>query len=184
MINIFKKWWFWLIVFFGILTIYGAVVGINQAQEEMESETVATEADPEEEVEDVGDWDEFKNFDNVVGKSDKDYSEISKGRPMDVSNDVTGNWRVTLLSENVDILEYAMSYYDTHMSDNEVHHIVNHTLDTTTMIISHNGLLTVEIKERVDREERDAKKLGSGELLLDYRIYPDGDIEKMEYVKD
>lgn len=37
---IYNKWWFWLIAFFVILTIYGAITGVNQAKEDIENDKI------------------------------------------------------------------------------------------------------------------------------------------------
>lgn len=52
-----KKWWVWLIAFFAILVIYGAVTGINQAKYDIENpkEEEVAEAEEEEEAEEVPD---------------------------------------------------------------------------------------------------------------------------------
>jgi len=116
----------------------------------------------------------------IVGKSEKDFSDISNSKPRDVRNDVTGNWRKTTISEGIDIEEYALSYQDLHMNEDEVHHIINFTYNTTTWLNEIGGLLYVDIKEYVDKEEHDAKTLGSGMVLKSYVIYPDGDIQELE----
>lgn len=52
---IYKKWWFWVIAVLAVLTIYGAIEGVNQAKEQIiEEETtkeVVEEAEPEEDSE-------------------------------------------------------------------------------------------------------------------------------------
>lgn len=151
----------------------------QEKQKEKESEGSTT---PEEAEENEGEvtLDDVKNQDNIIGKSDKDFSEITNSKPSDVRNDTTGNWKVITISENVDIEEYALSYYNTHMEDGEVHHIVNFTRNTTTWLNHLGGLLYVDVKERVEREEHDASILGSGMLLKSYVIYSDGDIEEIE----
>jgi|SRR5690625_4756066 len=68
---IYKKWWVWVIAFFAVLTVYGAITGVNQAKdqiaeeetnkedievdEEKQEEEVEKEVpEPEEETEDSG----------------------------------------------------------------------------------------------------------------------------------
>lgn len=125
-------------------------------------------------------WDDLKDSNNIVGNSDKDFKELTKSKPSDVRNDVTGNWKVVTMSQGVDIIEYALSYQDLHMKEDEVHFIVNFNYNTTTWLNYMGGLLYVETRERVDKEEHDANKLGTGMTLKNYRIYPDGDIEEIE----
>lgn len=138
--------------------------------------------DPEEETtEDDVSWDDLKNPNNIVGNSNKDFSDITNEKPTDVRNDTTGNWRkITISDGKVNIVEYALSYQDLHMREGEVHHIINFENNTTTWLNNLGGLLYVDVKEYVDGEEHDASTLGSGMLLNSYVIYPDGDIEELE----
>ena len=148
------------------------------AENKEETETKSEEKDTSD-GDDIT-WDDLKDKDKIVGKSDKDFKELTKSKPSDVRNDVTGNWRVVTMSESVDVTEYALSYQDLHMKEDEVHFIVNFNYNTTTWLNYMGGLLYVETRERVDKEEHDANKLGTGMTLKNYRIYPDGDIEELE----
>lgn len=125
-------------------------------------------------------WDDLKEQDKIIGKSDKDFSEVTKSKPNDVRNDTTGKWRILKISENIDIEEYALSYADLHMKDDEVHFIVNFNYHTTTWLNKMGGLLYVDVREYVKKEEHDAKKLGNGMVLKSYVIYPDGDIQELD----
>lgn len=117
----------------------------------------------------------------IIGKSDKNFKEATNAEPVSVRNDKTGNWRKTSISEDIDIEEYALSYNKEHMKDGEIHFIINFTRNTTTVIRKSGGLLDVEIKEHVKKEEHDAKTIGSGMMLKEYKTYPDGDIEEIKY---
>lgn len=139
-----------------------------------------SEDEPEAEEDDSLSWDDLKTTENIIGKSDKDFSEVMKAKPSEVRNDVTGNWRKVTLAENIDIEEYAKSYQELHMDEGETHFIINFNRKTTTVINEFNSLLYVDIHEYVEKEEHDANQLGSGMLLVSYVIYPDGDIEKIE----
>src|SRR5699024_7113345 len=108
------------------------------------------------------------------------FLEITKSKPSDVRNDVTDSWKVVTASKGADMAEYALSYHDTYMEEDEVHFIVNFGNNTTTWLNHMGGLLYVDIRERVDKEEHDADKLGTGMVLKSYIIYPDGDIEELE----
>ncbi|RKD26695.1 hypothetical protein BEP19_15935 [Ammoniphilus oxalaticus] len=147
-------------------------VANNEVEETTVEEPESNEVD--------GSWDDLKEMDKIVGKSDKDYSDITKSKPSNVRNDNTGNWRKSTIADSVDIEEYALSYHDLHMEEDEIHFIVNFSRNTTTVVNKLSGLLYVDIKEYVDKEEHDAKKLGSGMLLGSYVIYPDGDIQEIE----
>lgn len=174
-----------LLIFF--VALFLVACGSEESQTEPETEEAKEEqvkqdedTTTEEENEKDTTWDDIKNQDNIVGKSDKDFSDLSKSKPTEVRNDTTGNWRVSTLSENVDIIQYALSYHDLYMNEGEVHHIVNFGNDTTTWLNNIGGILYVDIKERVDGEEHDASTLGSGMVLKSYAIYPDGDIEEIK----
>src|SRR5699024_5363047 len=103
-----------------------------------------------------------------------------KMKPRDVRNDKTGKWKVFTIAENTDLLDYALSYSDKYMEDDEIHFIVNFNYDTTTWLNNMNGLLYVDIREYVKKEEHDASTLGSNITLKSYVIYPDGDIQKLD----
>ncbi|MFD1206128.1 MULTISPECIES: hypothetical protein [Sporosarcina] len=147
-----------------------AVEGKNQAR--VETDETKTEADTT--------WDDLKEKDKIIGKSDKDFKAAVKDKPTKVRNDQTGKWRKTSIAESIDIEEYALSYQKEYMKDDEVHFIVNFTRNTTTWLNATGGLLAVEIREHVRGEEHDAKTLGSGMVLKSYIIYPDGDIQELD----
>ena len=84
-----------------------------------------------------------------------------------VPNDTTGKWRISSMASSKDITEYATDYYNTlFSSDDEIHAIVNFSLNTTTSIsVLPDGTLDVSIHEYIDGEEHDAKALFGGMLL-------------------
>lgn len=97
-------------------------------------------------------------------------------------NDVTGRWRLARIAENKPIEEYALDYYRNYFKSNdEVHIIINFTLNTTNRILAWGNLLDVATMEYVDKEEFDAKIACSGMLLSQYLINTDtGEIEKIQ----
>ena len=97
-------------------------------------------------------------------------------------NDVTGNWRLALIAENINIEEYALDYYKNYFkSDDEIHIVINFTLNTTTRINVLGNLLDVTTMEYVDKEEHDAKIACSGTLLSEYHIdMTTGKIERIQ----
>lgn len=97
-------------------------------------------------------------------------------------NDVTGNWRLSRIAEDINIEEYALDYYKYYFqSDSEIHIIVNFTRNTTTRINVIGNLLDVSIMDYVDGEEHDAKLACSGTLLSEYHIdIETGEIEKIQ----
>ena len=61
-----------------------------------------------------------------------------------VRNDSTGNWRISLIAENIDMSEYALDYYKQYFTDDsEIHFIVNFNYNTTTKIMVVGGQLDV-----------------------------------------
>ncbi|MBD5473630.1 MAG: hypothetical protein HDR20_12295 [Lachnospiraceae bacterium] len=89
-----------------------------------------------------------------------------------VINDITGKWRISSIASSKDITEYVVDYYNTFFSsDDEIHAIVNFSLNTTTSIsVPYGGTLDVAIHEYVAGEEHDASALFGGMLLAEYFI--------------
>lgn len=160
-----------------VATLIMVACGTNNNNEENADEN---NAENKSALNNEADWDDSKDEDKIIGKSDKDYSELTDQNPSDVRNDNTGDWRISTLSEGVAMEEYALSYHDLHMEEGEVHHVVNFAYNTTTWLNELGGLLYVDVKEYVDKEEHDASTLGSGMLLKSYKIYPDGDIQELD----
>lgn len=102
-------------------------------------------------------------------------------RADEVRNDTTGNWRISLIAENIDMSEYALDYYKQYFTDDsEIHFIVNFNYNTTTKIMVMGGDLDVTVQEYVAKEEHDAKILGSGTVLAEYFVNIEtGEIEKV-----
>ena len=151
----------------------------NEAKAKEEAETKAKE---ETEAKENVSTTPTINRENIIGTSNKDFKKISTSKPTKVRNDTTGNWKLSKIATTDDILEYAKSYYDNNFaSDDEIHAIVNFTLNTTTCVSTlFDNIISVTIHEYVDKEEHDANKLFSGMVLGDYWIYLDnGDIEKI-----
>ena len=116
--------------------------------------------------------------DGAIGKSDKDFTEVTKLKPSTVRNDVTEKWRKITLSNGIDIAEHALSYNKLYMNDDTtIHWIINFGNNTTTSINDQGTYLDVSIREYVSKEEHDAKELGGGMFLKKYQVYKDnGDI--------
>lgn len=147
-------------------------------QDEQKLEGNINEVDEEESANEVEtSWDDLKG--DVVGKSAKDFLELTSSEPRDVRNDTTESWKKSTISESVDILEYLSSYKDLYMSEGDTHWIINFSYNTTTRIYFTGGLLYIDITEYVNKEEHNADILGTGMLLGSYVIYPDGDIEEL-----
>lgn len=157
-----------------------------------EAETVSTEPaaeietteptnDPEPESESAKEI-EHRSGDEIIGISEKDISDLHLVYYESVIDDVTGKWRLSVMSEDIDIQDYIYSYYNNYFKDDtEIHGIVNLSSNTTARINCTAGMLFVTEYSYVDGEEHDAKLLYSGTPLKSYIVYVDnGDIEKSE----
>lgn len=133
--------------------------------------------------EDIEVTEETPHRNGMYGISNKDIHDVdSTFSANKVRNDSTGNWKISTIAENINIEEYALSYYKRKFhSDDEVHGIVNFNYKTTTCITTDGYILYVDVHEYVDGEEHDANLLFSGMLLKQYFVYLDnGDIEEIQ----
>lgn len=156
---IFKKWWFWVI----IVVILAAIFGNSGTNDSVKDETKDAISSTEQQ-------------DNSTTKDDISFVVTN------VPNDVTGNWRIASIAENIEMQDYALDYYKEYFkSDDEIHAIVNFNYKTTTKISVMGNLLDVSVYEYVDKEEHDAKLLFSGMLLKEYHVNKDtGEIEEIQ----
>nr|DAS64735.1 MAG TPA: hypothetical protein [Caudoviricetes sp.] len=99
-----------------------------------------------------------------------------------VKNDATGNARLAKVTGEKSVEEYVLDYYKMYFkSDQEVHAIVNYTLNTTACVTSVGDKINVRIYEHIDGEEQDAKKLFTGEKYAEYNVDKEtGAIDKVE----
>ena len=161
---IFKKWWFWVI----IVVILAAIFGNSGTNDSVKDETKDAVSSTEQQTE--------EKQDNSTSKDEISFVVTN------VPNDVTGNWRIASIAENIEMQDYALDYYKEHFkSDDEIHAIVNFNYKTTTKISVMGNLLDVSVYEYVDKEEHDAKLLFSGMLLKEYHVNKDtGEIEEIQ----
>lgn len=141
-----------------------------------------TTTEPESESEIFSTEVEHRTGEDIIGISEKDISDISLTYYDKVKNDVTGKWRLAVISEDIDIQDYIFSYYKKYYkNDSEIHGIVNRYKKITTRINYFYGMLFVTELTYVDGEEHDAKLLFSGTPIKSYIVYTDnGDIAKDE----
>ena len=161
---IFKKWWFWVI----IVVILAAIFGNTGAKDGVEDGATDAINSTEQQAD--------KAQDESTAKDDISFVVTN------VPNDVTGNWRIATIAENIEMQDYALDYYKEYFkSDDEIHAIVNFNYKTTTKISVMGNLLDVSVYEYVDKEEHDAKLLFSGMLLKEYHVNKDtGEIEEIQ----
>ena len=157
----------------------------TETQTENEPEEDSTESDPaadqasgqdsapEESVEQSAQLEE-ESTENPLGFSVTFNSEYP--------NDVTGNWRLAMITEDIDIENYVLDYYNNYFTaDKEVHIIINFARNTTTRINKFGNILYVTIMDYVDTEEHDAKLACTGNLLAEYHVdIESGEIEKIQ----
>lgn len=89
-----------------------------------------------------------------------------------VNEDVTGKWRLTRVSTGTQIQDYALEYCNSFFqSDDEIHAIVNFTLNTTNKLTKiTSDTLDIVVFDYVKEEELSAKTLFSGTILANYQI--------------
>lgn len=112
-----------------------------------------------------------------------DLGEIAVTFSDSVRNDKTGKWKLSKVATASEITEYAANYYNTFFSsDDEIHAIINFSLNTTNKIsMLSSDLMDITVYEYVDGEEHDAQKLFSGTLLKEYFVtLSSGEIEEIQ----
>lgn len=118
---------------------------------------------------------------NTIKNGSYDLGDINILFSDSVRDDVTKNWRLSKVSTEKDIAEYALNYYNTFFSsDNEIHAIVNFSNKTTnriTKILSDK--IQVTTFQYIKGEEHSAKELFGGKILIDRIINTEtGEIEE------
>ena len=153
---IFKKWWFLLIILVILVKIF------TNSSKKNESYNISNDLTKQN-----------------IQQTEKNKSKLSV---TSVRNDITGNWRIAKIAENIEMQNYALDYYKEYFkSDDEIHAIVNFNYKTTTKISVIGNLLDVTIHEYVPKEEHNAKLLFSGMVLSEYHINKDtGEIEEID----
>lgn len=192
-----------IILFVVVACIYGILSPSDSDKDtEQETETVITEAEkskdevktteesttvaePQETTEEsttAAEPQETTEKDKTVKEGSYDIDGMDIGFSNSVRNDTTGRWRMAKVTGNKSTEEYALDYYkELFSNDNEVHAVVNFTLNTTSCITCVGGKVHVAIYEYVDGEEHDAKKLFGGTKYAEYNIdIETGEIETIE----
>src|SRR5690625_2619867 len=100
------------------------------------------------------------------------------GKGTDVRNGYGGKKGVT--SKKFDVEEDTIGFYEEYMENGDVYYIVSFATDTTTVIRDTGTHLYISVHEYEDKEEHDAKTIGSGMLLAEYNVSYDGEIDKID----
>lgn len=89
-----------------------------------------------------------------------------------INDDVTGKWRVAIISDSSDLNAYVVDFYKAYIKDSsELLGIVNHDLKTTTCVRNFLGdWLDISVHQYQPGEENNAKLLFGGKLLDNYWI--------------
>lgn len=176
----YKNWKVWLSV--AIVFVVG-MTGDSQtddveAEEPVVEEVAEIDEKPEKEVVDK---DESVEEEAEETEENNLPEELQDLRVRDVRDDVTGNWRVVVDNKNFKMPENAVAYSDEYMNEDETHFLVSFTTYTTTIINDYSGVLYVDIKEYVKKEEHYADTLGNGMLLKSYQVVKEtGEITELE----
>lgn len=103
-----------------------------------------------------------------------------------VSDDVTGNWRMTYVDTKKSAEEYAIAYYKKYFkSDNEIHFLINHYLKTTAVIYKFNNQLDVRIYENTIGEEYSAYTIARGIFYGEWYVHLEtGEIKQLDFSSD
>lgn len=143
----------------------------TQTEQTEKQNTEATEQDSENAEPETEEKDEVAEIEGV----DIIFSET-------VRDDKTGNWRLAKVTGSKSAEEYAVDYYKQYFkADNEVHAVVNYTLNTTACITCVGDTLNVRIYEHIEDEEQYAENLFTGTKYAEYNVNKStGDVEKVE----
>ncbi len=149
------------------------VAEISKSSEESKADTKDTKEQLTEE--------QSTTTNNTIKDGSYDLGDINVFFSDSVRDDVTKNWRLSKVSTEKDIAEYALNYYNTFFSsDNEIHAIVNFSNKTTnriTKILSNK--IQVTTFQYIKNEEHSAKELFGGKILIDRIINTEtGEIEE------
>lgn len=170
--SVFKKWWFWMIIFVIIIGAYGGAHGTND--------------DKNKSIVNNSSNTETNNIEtNIANKetnsltNSEDESNVDDTLPSDiifnknVGNDKSGgHWRLAKTATTKQTEDYILAYYNKYFNKNEqeVHVIINSTYRTTTLVTEGYGKLYVRVYEYTDKEEHDCKKIGTGQKLKEYCV--------------
>lgn len=137
----------------------------RQNEDTGREENISTDQEPDTDADPVDEQEALREqFNESLGEGSALFYK-------NVRNDVTGRWRLFLFHSGENIVDHAIDYYSAYFeSDDEVHLAVNLGLKTTSVITCSAGCLFVDVHEYIDKEEHDAKILGSGMLLKQYII--------------
>ena len=159
----YKRLWFIVAV---IIFITLGLLGAFDEDEQQTKENNAEEVTEEE------------NNSNETNENEEKSTDTGFGKATSVRNDATGKWKKVVTSKRFEP-EDAIEYEEKHMNEGEVHFIVSFATNTTTSIRKDNEIIYLNVTEYEDKEEHDAKKLGSGMLLGEFQI-KDGEVIEID----
>lgn len=123
---------------------------------------------------------ESQETESTSSHKEIDGVDISFAGPM--NDDVTGNFRLARVNTQKEAKDYAVDYYHNYFTnDDEIHWLVNFSLNTTSSITCMGDQLYVDTYDYVKDEELSAKEIGGGTLLSEYTIdLNSGDVTKVQ----
>jgi len=105
--------------------------------------------------------------------SDETYGKASDVRDSD-------GWKKVVTSKKFDVEEDTIDFYEEYMENGDIYYIISFATNTTTVIRDTGTHLYISVHEYEDKEEHDAKTIGSGMLLAEYNVSYDGEIDKID----
>lgn len=174
-------------LFLAIFIVVGAITNLSSNKGSSNdgkstTKTEATEAAEKKPSQMTDDLKNKKNDDNSITSGNYEIDGVDVYFSDSVRNDITGDLRLSKVATSTDIIEYAKKYHDTlFTSDDEIHAVVNFSLNTTSRLsMLSQDLMDISILEYVDKEEHDASTLFSGMLLKEYFLtLSNGQIEEL-----
>lgn len=153
---------------------------IEDISEEDISEENMDEENDESMEEDSDEESEEGSEDEEADKIDIDDIDITFSDS--VENDSTGNWRLAQYDSPEAVELFIADYYNKYFgSDDEVHAVINSSLNTTTEIMKVGDFLDIRTHEYVDGEEKDAESLFGGSVIAEFFYYlSSGELQKIQ----
>lgn len=180
----YKKWWFWLIIAILVIGILGGNGSDNSTEnvssnasdpepvQTIEKETEgfpATEAQDTSEV--VKSTEVLDISESTESANKPDYPASIDGIDISfsdsVNDDVTGRWRLSRIYTEKNVEDFSLDYYNHFFAnDDEIHIIINYTLNTVSSIRCMAGHLFVSTYNYIDGSEASAKTLPGDSMPL------------------
>lgn len=171
-----KKWWVILIVAVVIIFALFGCGGNDDTETAENNDNVEVSETQDEETTTEETTTEDTDI-TAIQKNLKDTYDLKGGSS--VRNDVTESWTIETIAnaEAIDPTVWAEDYVKAYWNEDiKVMWVVNFANNTTTSINTSDGsMIFITQRDYVDKEEHDAKALGSGTVLAEWVLYHDED---------